>query len=87
MAALNGAFQGRVEEPVNYVNAPLVAQERGIEVREERRPASRDFRSLVAVTAVAGGEEFNVVGTVMGSVLSRASCAPSATRWRSRSSR
>jgi D-3-phosphoglycerate dehydrogenase / 2-oxoglutarate reductase len=67
VAALNGAFQGRVEEQVNYVNAPLVAQERGIEVREERRPASRDFRSLVAVTAVAGGEEFDVVGTVMGS--------------------
>jgi len=66
VAALNGAFQGRVEEQVNYVNAPLVAQERGIEVREERRPTSRDFRSLVAVTAVAGGEEFNVVGTVTG---------------------
>lgn len=66
VAALNGAFQGRVEEPVNYVNAPLVAQERGIEVREERRAASRDFRNLMTVTAVAGGEEFTVVGTVMG---------------------
>ena len=31
VAALNGAFQGRVEQPVNYVNAPLVAAERGIE--------------------------------------------------------
>ena len=37
VAALNGAFQGRVEQPVNYVNAPLVAAELGIEVREERR--------------------------------------------------
>jgi D-3-phosphoglycerate dehydrogenase len=27
VAALNGAFQGRVERPVNYVNAPLVAEE------------------------------------------------------------
>jgi D-3-phosphoglycerate dehydrogenase len=66
VAALNGAFQGRVEEQVNYVNAPLVAEERGIEVREERRRASRDFRSLVTVTAVAGEEEFSVAGTVMG---------------------
>ena len=39
VAALNGAFQGRVDQPVNYVNAPLVAAERGIEVREERRRA------------------------------------------------
>ncbi|HEU4449934.1 MAG TPA: phosphoglycerate dehydrogenase [Gaiellaceae bacterium] len=66
VAALNGAFQGRVEEPVNYVNAPLVAKARGMEVREERRPASRDFRSLVTVTAVAGGRDFAVAGTVMG---------------------
>jgi D-3-phosphoglycerate dehydrogenase / 2-oxoglutarate reductase len=66
VAALNGAFQGRVEEAVNYVNAPLVAHARGIEVREERRRASWDFRSLVVVTAVTGGEEFSVAGTVMG---------------------
>src|SRR5207237_6455143 len=34
VAALNGAFQGRVDGPVNYVNAPLVAAERGIDGRE-----------------------------------------------------
>jgi D-3-phosphoglycerate dehydrogenase / 2-oxoglutarate reductase len=66
VAALNGAFQGRVEEAVNYVNAPLVAQERGIEVREERRRASPDFTSLVSVTAVAGEEEHTVAGTTIG---------------------
>jgi D-3-phosphoglycerate dehydrogenase len=66
VAALNGAFQGRVEQPVNYVNAPLVAAERGIEVREESRRASRDFTSLVRVTAVAGDGTFDVAGTVIG---------------------
>ena len=40
VAALNGAFQGPLGHPVNYVNAPLIAAERGIEVREERRRAS-----------------------------------------------
>ena len=49
VAALNGAFQGRTDQPVNYVNAPLVAAERGIEVVEERRRASRDFTNLVRV--------------------------------------
>ena len=49
VAALNGAFRGRVDQPVNYVNAPLIAAERGIEVVEERRRASRDFTNLIAV--------------------------------------
>ena len=66
MAALNGAFRGRVEEPVNYVNAPLVAQERGIEVREEQRRSSRHFKNLITVTAVAGEDEFPVSGTTTG---------------------
>jgi D-3-phosphoglycerate dehydrogenase len=66
VAALNGAFQGRVEETVNLVNAPLVAQERGMEVREERRAASPDFRSLLTVTAVSGDATVAVAGTVSG---------------------
>ena len=66
VAALNGAFRGRVEQPVNYVNAPLVARERGIEVREQSSAASADFTSLVGVTAYADGEAYAVAGTTMG---------------------
>ena len=49
VAALNGAFQGRVEQAVNYVNAPVIAAERGIEVSEERSEAARDYPNLVTV--------------------------------------
>jgi D-3-phosphoglycerate dehydrogenase len=66
VAALNGVFQGRADQAVNYVNAPLLAQERGIEVREERRRASRDFTSLMRVTAVSGDDEAVVAGTTLG---------------------
>jgi D-3-phosphoglycerate dehydrogenase len=66
VAALNGAFQGRAEQPVNYVNAPLIAAERGIEVLEERRRASRDFTNLVRVGVRANGEEIRVSGTTIG---------------------
>jgi D-3-phosphoglycerate dehydrogenase len=66
VAALNGAFQGRVDHPVNYVNAPLVAAERGIEVLEERRRASRDFTNLLRVEIRADGEELRVAGTTIG---------------------
>ena len=54
VAALNGAFRGRVDQPVNYVNAPLVAAERGIDVVEERARSSRDFTNLIASRSAAG---------------------------------
>jgi D-3-phosphoglycerate dehydrogenase len=66
VAALNGAFQGRADTPVNYVNAPLIAAERGIEVHEERRRASRDFTNLVRVTVRSNGDEVRVAGTTIG---------------------
>jgi D-3-phosphoglycerate dehydrogenase len=66
VAALNGAFQGRVEQTVNYVNAPLIADERGIEVREEKRRASRDFTNLVRIAVRTDGDEFAVAGTTIG---------------------
>jgi D-3-phosphoglycerate dehydrogenase / 2-oxoglutarate reductase len=65
-AALNGAFQGRFEQHVNYVNAPLLAEERGIEVVEQRRRSSRDFTNLVRVAVSADGEELRVAGTTIG---------------------
>ena len=65
VAALNGAFQGRADQPVNYVNAPVIAAERGIEVTEERRRSSRDFTSLIRV-GVRNGEETRVAGTTIG---------------------
>jgi len=66
VAALNGAFQDRVEQPVNYVNAPVIAAERGIDVGEERRPAARDFTNLVRVAVHADGEEVRAAGTTIG---------------------
>jgi D-3-phosphoglycerate dehydrogenase len=65
-AVLTGAFQGRVEQPLSYVNAPLVAAERGIEVHEERRRTSRDHRNVVRVTVHANADEFTVAGTTIG---------------------
>jgi D-3-phosphoglycerate dehydrogenase len=66
VAALNGAFQGRVDQSVNYVNAPVIAAERGIEVVEERFRASRDYTNLVEVRALADGNEVAVSGTTIG---------------------
>ena len=62
VAALNGAFEGRTDQPVNYVNAPLVAAERGVEVVEGKRSSSRDYRNLVQVAA----DGATVAGTTIG---------------------
>jgi D-3-phosphoglycerate dehydrogenase / 2-oxoglutarate reductase len=62
VAALNGAFQGHTDQPVNYVNAPVVAADRGIEVVEGKRRSSRDFKNLVAVSA----DDVRVAGTAIG---------------------
>ena len=63
---IKGALQGRTEEPVNDVNAPSLADERGIDVRETRSTSARDFSDLVRVTVRSGREETRVVGTVFG---------------------
>ncbi len=67
VAALNGAFEGRADRPVNYVNAPLIARERGIEVREERSQSARDYTNLLRVEFTVAGEQIRLAGTTIGS--------------------
>jgi D-3-phosphoglycerate dehydrogenase / 2-oxoglutarate reductase len=67
VAALNGLFQGRADRPVNYVNAPLIARERGIQVKEERSQSARDYTNLLRVEIRNGGEQTRVAGTLIGS--------------------
>jgi D-3-phosphoglycerate dehydrogenase len=64
--ALLGVLSGHTEEEANAVNAPLLAEERGIEVSETRNPHARDFTDLLRVTVVSGSERNRVVGTVLG---------------------
>src|SRR5207247_1567459 len=44
----------------------LIADERGIEVREEKRRASPDFTNLVRIAVRTDGDEFAVAGTTIG---------------------
>ena len=63
---LKGVLGGKTEEEVNDVNAPALAEERGIEIAETKRPAARDFTDLVRITVVSGGKRTRVVGTTLG---------------------
>ena len=66
IAVLNGVLEGHTEEGVNYVNAPSLASERGIQVAETKEARARDFTDLVRVTVVSGGDRARVVGTTLG---------------------
>lgn len=66
VAVLMGVLAGHVEEEVNAVNAPGLAEERGIDVSETKRTSARDFTDLVRVTIVSGGTRTRVVGTTFG---------------------
>ena len=66
IAVLAGILSGHTEEPVNLVNAPSLADERGIELVETRDAASEDFTELVTVRIRSNGDEVEVSGTGVG---------------------
>ena len=66
LAVVCGALEGRTEEQVNLVNAPTMAQQRGIVVEETSVSEAQDFHELIRVTIVAGGERVAVAGTAIG---------------------
>jgi D-3-phosphoglycerate dehydrogenase len=66
LAVIGGALQGRTEEQVNPVNAPSIAEERGIVVEEKSVSEAQDFNELIRVTVIAGGERVAVAGTGIG---------------------
>jgi D-3-phosphoglycerate dehydrogenase len=53
LAALKGFFGAHSDEPVTYVNAPQLAKDAGVEVREVNCTASADYVNLL--TLVGGG--------------------------------
>jgi D-3-phosphoglycerate dehydrogenase / 2-oxoglutarate reductase len=67
LSALKGALGGLVHDPVSYVNAPVIAGERGMATSLVMQPESPDHRSLVRVRmALSDGGSASVAGTVTG---------------------
>jgi D-3-phosphoglycerate dehydrogenase len=66
IATLVGILSGHTEEPVNLVNGPHLAEERGIELIETRDALSEDFTELVVVRLHTGEEAVEVAGTGVG---------------------
>ena len=67
LAAIKGVFADVVEDPVTYVNAPVIAADRGVAVRLLTDEESPDYRNLVTVRGtLADGRTVSVSGTLSG---------------------
>jgi D-3-phosphoglycerate dehydrogenase len=67
LAVLRGVFADVVEEPVTYVNAPLLAEQRGLAIALTSDPESPTYRNLVTVRgAMSDGAQLTVSGTLYG---------------------
>ncbi|CPU35243.1 D-3-phosphoglycerate dehydrogenase (SerA) [Mycobacteroides abscessus] len=67
LSALRGLFSSVIEDQVTFVNAPSIAEERGVSAEITTATESPNHRSVVDVRAVyADGSVINVAGTLSG---------------------
>ncbi|MDX5983600.1 phosphoglycerate dehydrogenase [Sphingomonas echinoides] len=66
VAAVLAGFLRTQTDTVNMVNAPLLAKERGIEVREVRTEREGDYHTLLRVSVKTDAGERSVAGTLFG---------------------
>lgn len=64
IAVLKGLLTPILEDAVNYVNAPVIAKERGIEVKEVKSSDAGDFTSVIRVRVEAGKKAHRLAGTL-----------------------
>lgn len=62
--ALQGLLASCTDQPLNLVNAPVVAEQRGIAITEQKSLDSRDYASLVRLTVETGETSHTAAGTV-----------------------
>jgi D-3-phosphoglycerate dehydrogenase / 2-oxoglutarate reductase len=66
LAVVRGVLSGVVHEPVSFVNAPIIAGERGIAISETRSTVSSDYVNLIQVRADTDEGSVSVAGTLVG---------------------
>ena len=65
IAAVKGFLTPILEETVNFVNAPFIAKERGIEVKETKSTDAGDYQSMLALRIKAKDKESYITGTLL----------------------
>jgi D-3-phosphoglycerate dehydrogenase / 2-oxoglutarate reductase len=71
LAALKGILGRSVNEPVSFVNAPMLARDRGLVVSEMRSTVSQDYVSLISLRAETDEGPISMRGTIIGKTSER----------------
>jgi D-3-phosphoglycerate dehydrogenase len=66
IAVLKGFLDPILEETVNFVNAPVIAKERGIEVKEITTDDAGDYHSMLVIRVKAGKKKSVISGVLHG---------------------
>lgn len=66
IALLKGLLEPFLNENVNYINAPIIARERGIRVVESKSSEVKDFTSMISVTIKTSKEKSFAAGAIFG---------------------
>lgn len=66
IALLKGLLEPFLNENVNYINAPIIAKERGIRVVESKSSEVKDFTSMISVTIKTSKEKSFAAGAIFG---------------------
>ncbi len=64
MAVLKGVLSGVVQDSVNFVNAKLIAEERGLEVKEGKTSNLEDYANLIEISLKTDKRIFYVAGSI-----------------------
>jgi D-3-phosphoglycerate dehydrogenase len=65
-AVLKGLMTPMIKDDVNFVNAQILAKERGIRVTETKIAESEEYLNLITVKAISEKDENVVAGTIFG---------------------
>jgi D-3-phosphoglycerate dehydrogenase len=66
LAVLKGVLSPVLDEPVSFVNAPQLAEDRGLEVRETSSSSARDYVNLLELRGHSATGSTHVAGTLYG---------------------
>ncbi len=66
ISLLKGLLTPILNENVNYINAPVIARDRGIRVVESRSSEVKDYTSMISLTVKTSEEKSCTAGTIFG---------------------
>jgi len=66
VAILKGLLTPILKENINYINAPVIAKERGIKVVESRSTEPKNYRSMISLTVKTAKDEIFAAGAIFG---------------------